>query len=366
MALVNVVKYEASDSDFVYKYPSDDLRLGTQVIVGISQTAFFVKGGQIFDQFESGTHTLSTDNLPFLNRIINLPFGGDSPFQAEVWYINLISKLDLKWGTANPIQIEDPKYNIIIPIRAYGQYGFKISNPRKFLETLVGNMSSFTPEKINDYFKGKLLSQLTAIISTRVVNEGISILEISTQLIELSQKAKDVIRLAFQDYGIDVENFDIISVNYPEDDPSIKKLKEVKDLAAKLKILGKDMYQVERSFDVLEKAAENEGGSASSIINSGLGLGVGLKLSDQISKTLSSGNSSSAIPVPPTAYFLVVNNQQEGPFIEDQVKTLYSNGKISLDTLVWTAGMAEWKMIQEVESLRTSILSTPPPPPTTS
>jgi hypothetical protein len=140
-------------------------------------------------------------------------------------------------------------------------------------------------------------------------------------------------------------------------------LKEVKDLAAKLKILGKDMYQVERSFEVLEKAAENEGGSASSIINSGLGLGVGLKLSDQISNTISGGNKESSMPAPPTTYFLFVNNQQEGPFIFEQVKTLYSTAQISMNTLAWTAGMTEWKKIQEVEGLRNNLLSTPPPPP---
>jgi membrane protease subunit (stomatin/prohibitin family) len=365
MALINVVKYDASDSDFVYKYPSNDLRIGTQVVVGISQTAFFVKGGQIFDQFASGTHTISTDNIPVLNKLMNLPFGGETPFQAEVWYVNLISKLDLKWGTANPIQIEDPKYSIIIPIRAYGQYGFKISNPRKFLETLVGNMSSFTPEKINEYFKGKLLSQLTSILSSRVVNDGISVLEIPTQLIDLSQRAKEVIKLAFQEYGIHVENFDIISVNYPEDDPSIKKLKEVKDLAVKLKILGKDMYQVERSFDVLEKAAENEGGSASSIINSGLGLGVGLKLSDQISNAITPSNRDTSIPPIPTTYYFLVKGQQVGPFILDQAKSMFLSGQISLDTLAWTNGMIDWKKVQEIESLRMNFVSIPPSPPQT-
>jgi membrane protease subunit (stomatin/prohibitin family) len=122
---------------------------------------------------------VKTENIPLLNKIINLPFGGKSPFQAEVWYVNLLSKLDNKWGTTNPILLEDPKYGIIIPVRAFGQFGFKISNPRLFLETLTGNLPSFSAEKIQDYFKGKIISSLTSLISKKIVRENISILEIN-------------------------------------------------------------------------------------------------------------------------------------------------------------------------------------------
>lgn len=68
-----------------------------------------------------GTYTLKTENLPLLNKLVNLPFGGESPFQAEVWFVNQIALLDCKWGTPSPIPIEDPKYGVIVPIRAFGQ-----------------------------------------------------------------------------------------------------------------------------------------------------------------------------------------------------------------------------------------------------
>ena len=170
MALIDIVKIDSNDNEFVVKYPSEDLRMGTQVVVNTSQTAFFVKGGKIFDQFESGTHTIKTENIPLLNKLINLPFGGNSPFQAEVWFVNLITKLDLKWGTPTPIQLEDPKYGVIVPVRAYGRYGFKISEPRLFIETLVGNMKIFTADKIDEYFNGKVLSSLTSLISSKLIS----------------------------------------------------------------------------------------------------------------------------------------------------------------------------------------------------
>ena len=82
MALIDIVKWEMNDNEVVYKFPSDDLRLGTQLVVYPSQTAFFVKGGVIFDEFTSGTYTLDTNNIPILNKVVNLPFGSESPFQA--------------------------------------------------------------------------------------------------------------------------------------------------------------------------------------------------------------------------------------------------------------------------------------------
>lgn len=89
MPLIDVVKYEVNDHEFVYKFPSEDLRTGTQLVVYPGQTAFFVKGGAICDEFTSGTYTIKTENIPLLNKLINLPFGKTSPFKAEVWYSTL-------------------------------------------------------------------------------------------------------------------------------------------------------------------------------------------------------------------------------------------------------------------------------------
>ena len=126
MNLVDVIKCEVNDKELVYKFSPENLRLGSQLVVYPTQTAFFVKGGVILDEFICGTYTLKTENIPLLGKLINLPFNGQTPFKAEVWFINQIAILDCKWGTASPIQIEDPKYGIIVPIRAFGQYGFKI------------------------------------------------------------------------------------------------------------------------------------------------------------------------------------------------------------------------------------------------
>src|SRR5690554_4554022 len=106
MALIDRIKYNGNNVDFLWKFPNEDLKLGTQLIVGNAQTAFFVKNGKVLDEFSEGRYTLKTGNIPLLNKLINLPFGGSSPFSAEVWYVNKISKLDNKWGTQKPINLE--------------------------------------------------------------------------------------------------------------------------------------------------------------------------------------------------------------------------------------------------------------------
>lgn len=365
MAILDVVKYQANDNEFVYKFPSEDLRFGTQLIVSISQTAFFVKGGKILDQYESGTYTLKSENIPLLNRIINLPFGSSSPFQAEVWFVNLISKMDVKWGTATPIQLEDPKYGVIVPVRAYGQYGYRISNARLFLETLVGNMIAFSSDKISDYFKGKVLSSLTSLISSKLIKENVSILEINALLDEMADFALNNLNSDFNKFGIELINFNFISINVPEEDPSILKLKEAKDLAAKVRIIGRDVYQMDRSFDVLDKAAQNEGGAVGNLMGAGIGLGVGLGAGNQMGSVASNLNTNTPPPPPPLIeYFILLNNQQNGPFNLKKLNDLIVSGTMNKDTLVWKTGMANWDNAGSQIELASLFNSTPPPPPT--
>lgn len=158
MAIIDVVKYQFQKGEVVHRFPSEGQRWGTRVVVYPGQLAYFAKGGQICDEFSEGTYILTTNNIPLLNHLVNIPFGGDSPFQADVWFVNLLSKLDYKWGTETPILIEDPKFSIIIPTRAYGQYGFRIADPRKFIQHLSGNRDSFDGTLLQSYFRGILLN----------------------------------------------------------------------------------------------------------------------------------------------------------------------------------------------------------------
>ena len=351
MALIDVVKWEVNQREFCHKFPSQDLRVGSQLVVNTAQTAIFVKGGQICDEFAPGTYTLKTENLPILNKVINLPFGGNSPFQAEVWFINQITRLDLKWGTPQPIQLEDPKYNIIVPVRAFGQYGIKVSNPRKFLETLIGNMGSFTAESIDNYFKGKLIANLSSTIARKIIEDHISILDINMHLVTISEYCNAEINKAFDKYGISLVEFAIMSINVPQDDPSFVKLKEAKATLARLNIAGRDVYQMERSFDVLEKAADNSG-AGSQLMGLGVGMGIGNVMGGMAGQQINTNPQQVPPPLPqePT-YFVYVNGQQIGGQTAASIKQMKAQGQINDETLVWTAGMPNWTAIKNVPAL---------------
>ena len=83
MAIIDVVKWEVNDKELVYKFPSEQIRLGSQLVVYPGQTALFVKGGKIYDEFICGTYTIKSENIPLLDKVINLPFGGNSPLSTK-------------------------------------------------------------------------------------------------------------------------------------------------------------------------------------------------------------------------------------------------------------------------------------------
>ena len=329
MALIDVVKCEIVDGEFCRKFPSEDLKIGTQLVVYPSQTAFFIKGGAICDSFSAGTHTIKTENIPLLNKIINLPFGGDSPFSAEVWFVNGIAKLDMPWGTPQPIQIEDPKYKIIVPVRAHGQYGLRVSDPKLFLETLVGNMQSFTAEKIDQYYKGRIITALNAIIAQQIIEKQVSVLDINTHLLTLSNECNTLLNQQLGKYGVEVIEFSIMSINFPQDDESVIRLKEAKDLAARLTITGRDVYQMERSFDVLEKAAANEG-TGGQMASMGAGLGVGFGVGNAVGNMAGNVMNTNPCPPPPIpqpkTYYLYINGNQIANQTVEQIVGYIRNG----------------------------------------
>lgn len=362
MALIDVVKWEANSKEIVHKFASEDLRLGTQLVVYPGQTAFFVKGGVIADTFESGTYTIKSENIPILNKLINIPFGGDSPFKAEVWFVNRLAVLDTKWGTATPIQLEDPKYGVIVPVRAFGQYGLKVADPRLLLETLVGNMATFSVDKIDSYFKGKMMSFFANLVSDKITKDNISILNINSHLSDMSDFVRMNVDKEFAKFGLCLADFNIMSINVPEEDASFKKLKEAKELAAQINIAGRDVYQMERTFNVMDKAAANEG-IGGGIMGAGVGLGAGMGIGNQMGAAV-----SQAMTPPPltqnTQYYVAVNGQQQGPYDINSIMNFIANRSIAPDTLLWKQGMPAWAQASSFVEFANAFNSCPPPLPT--
>lgn len=281
MAIIEVISYNGNPDVFAWKYPNNELGTWTQLIVNESQEAILFKGGQACDIFQAGTHTLDTANIPILNKIVNLPFGGRSPFSAEVWYINKVFSLDIKWGTSTPIQLQDPKYKVFVPVRAFGQFGIRIEDSAKFLIKLVGNLPQFDKTNIIKYFRGVYLTKSKDAISSYLVHKGISILEINAYLDEISEYLWEKMAPVFEEYGIKLTSFYVNDINVPEDDKAVIQLKNALAKRAEMDIVGYS-YQQERSFDTLEGAATNPNSMQGGLMGAGIGLGMGVGIGGNI------------------------------------------------------------------------------------
>jgi membrane protease subunit (stomatin/prohibitin family) len=284
MAIIDRIKYDGPQPGpageqipwLVYKFPSENLVLGSQLIVNASQEVVFFKDGNALDVFGPGRHTLSTANLPLLQKLVNLPFGGQTPFTAEVYYINKVAKLDMKWGTPDPFQVTEPRYQIIVRVRGFGRFGIKISDSRNFVTQIVGalhenQVSDY--EKVTSYFKGLVITKFKDTIANLIVNKKTSVLDITASINSISVTCQERVASEFDRFGIEVLNFFIESINVPEED--LAKIGKILEGRAEFEVLGDERYTRKRSFDVLEKAASSEGAGGMMGVGMGLGMGIG-------------------------------------------------------------------------------------------
>ena len=289
MAIIDVVRFDGlRNRDWIiYKYPSEELVLGTQLIVQEGQIALFVKGGMVADVFYPGTYTLATDNLPILKSLINMPFGGKTPFSAEVYFINTTVKLDINWGTTDPIQLIDPKYYVKLRIRAFGQMGLRILDVTTLFKELIGGMQKADIvkfDKIKDYYRGILVIKVKSAIADTIIGDGISALEISTKLDSLSEHVKEQVSSEFEKYGFSIANFFIQSINFPDED--FEKINKILEDKAAFEIMGDGRYATKRSFDVYEGAANNQNGVAGAFVAGGMGIGAGMNMASSMNQTI--------------------------------------------------------------------------------
>src|SRR6266567_8634610 len=88
---IDIIEWTDDSRDTLsYRFPDDDkeIKRGAQLIVRESQVVQFVYLGQFGDQFLPGKHTLTTDNIPVLSTLQGWKYGFNTPFKADVYYVN--------------------------------------------------------------------------------------------------------------------------------------------------------------------------------------------------------------------------------------------------------------------------------------
>lgn len=372
--IIDRIKYNGEADELVWKFPYDNLSIGAQLIVNQSQEAIFFKGGAACDVFGPGTHTLSAKNIPVLQKLVNLPFGGNTPFTAEVWYTNKTVKRGIKWGSPTPITVFDPLYQLELQLGVAGEFGIRIGDSSLFITEIVGTLGLTTIDDISKNFKAIINRKLSTLINNYVNVNNVNFSQLAGKTDEASVFVKDMIIEEFEKYGVELVQFDVERI-IPIENEQLAEAREIQKTLTRQQRLGYT-YQQERSFDVMQTAAGNEG-SAGSVMGAGMGLGMGFgvggafgsqmgNMAGQINTQNQQTQQMPATPPPPPialTFHIMYNNTQQGPYDLNQLAQMIQNGQINADTYVWKQGMPQWAKAADCPELNNLFGAVPPPPP---
>lgn len=304
MEIVSVIKYEGDNSTFVWRHPKEDFSTSSQLIVHESQEAVFFLNGQPLDLFGSGRYTLETANIPILQKLKNIPTDGVSPFHCEVYFVNKVEQMAIRWGTDSKIQYLEPTYGFPLSIGANGEMSLRVEDSKRLLVNLVGTERDLSQSKLVTYFRAFLMTRVKTYIAQIMKSSAINIFEIDEHLLEFSDELRDRLRPDFANYGLSLERFFVSAIAKPDGSTEYEKFKELhfrqyadvaqsqlhqkttvieaqtkaqktvieSQAAATKRIQEGYTYQQERGFDVAERVASNE--AVGQFTNMGIGLGT--------------------------------------------------------------------------------------------
>ena len=293
MKLWDVVEFLNDNKLLLYKHECEDFNTNTKLIVREGQVALFIKNGTLCDTFLPGRYTLKTENIPLLSKIIRkFTTDGVNSYSAELFFVSTVDQLNLKWGTRSPMDLQDPNYKIIVKVGASGESTFSITDPLAFIRKMSGTSTSVDPASLSEYFRSIINTYVKNCISDAIFINKISLLDINSCLVRISDASCQYLNSKIVEYGIVAKNFTVETISIPANDPSLLKLKSILEKKAEMDILGYS-YQEERSFDVMDKATSNQAsaGIANSLMGIGLGFGLATPIAQGISRVANNANA---------------------------------------------------------------------------
>ncbi len=363
---------DPSNNTIVYRFPryQNEIKMGAKLTVRESQVAVFINEGQIADIYQPGMYTLTTENMPILATLKGWKYGFNSPFKAEVYFVNTKKFLDNKWGTPNPVMVRDPEFGPV-RLRAFGVYEYRVEDAGKFIKDIVGTDGDFTVEKINNQLRNIIITRF----SDAVAESKIPVLDMASNYNEFSEKIGQVIIDEYKEYGLNMTKFLVSNISLPEE------VEKAMDKRSSMGVLGDlNRYTQFQAANAMEAAATNPGGGAAA---SGMGMGMGFAMAGQMMNAMNpmmnqqqqmyqqpqQGGYQQQQPMAPppmpaqSTFFVAVNGQQSGPFDMNALSSMVANGQLTKDTLVWKQGMPAWAAAGTVQELSSLFGAVPPPMP---
>ena len=230
--VLEVIQWSDDTRDtLAWRFPDEDraIKNGAQLIVRESQTAQFVYLGRFGDTFGPGKHRLTTDNIPILTKLASWPYGFNSPFKADVYFVTTRLFTGNKWGTSNPVMLRDEELGVV-RVRAFGTYDFRIVDPKTFLREVAGSDHDFRLDEFHETMRSRLVS----VFSNAIATAKIPVLDVASRYTELGAALLPALNpVLTSSYGIELGSFVVENVSVPPE------VEQAIDKRSGMKVVGK-------------------------------------------------------------------------------------------------------------------------------
>ena len=291
---IDIIEWtEDSDGTLAWRFPMEDREIqnGGSLTVRESQIAMFVNEGKVADVFGPGRYTLTTATLPILTYLQNWDKLFKSPFKSDVYFFSTRQQIDQRWGTSQPVTIRDKDFGAV-RLRAFGNYAYRIADPRLFYNEISGTRERYTTEELDGQLRGLMLQH----ISDAVGASGTPFLDLAANQVEFAKALQEATAPAFAKLGLKLEMVTMQNVSLPED------LQKILDQKIGMGMVGNDMgkfmqYQTAQSIPKFAESAGQGGG----VVGDAIGLGAGVALGQTMANQLSQGLAAAAPGAPAAA-----------------------------------------------------------------
>jgi excisionase family DNA binding protein len=285
---LEIIQWEDDSRDTLsWRFPDEDkeIKRGAQLIVRESQTCQFIYLGQFADTFGPGKHTLSTDNIPILSTIKGWKYGFESPFKADIYFVNTRLFTGNKWGTSNPVMLRDRDFGIV-RARAFGTYDFKVTDVKTFLKEVAGTDHQFRLDEFADTMRSRIVSVFTDALASA----NVPVLDVASRYSELGEALLPLINPQLTaKYGIEMPSFIVENVSVPPE------VEQAIDKRSSMQAIGNLNDYVK--FQMAE--AMGKGGDGGGMAATAAQLGAGLAMGQQMVAALGTPQTTLAAGGPP-------------------------------------------------------------------
>ena len=399
----------------------NNIRWGSSLRVKDGEVAVFVykqKSGIMQDFIEGPfDETIKTANFPILTSIVGSLWGGSSPFQAEIYFINLSGNIQIRFGVPY-FDVFDPRFlDFAVPIAVRGTITFNVTDYKGFIK--LNRLINFQLENFQKQIKDAVIKYVKSVVTNIPSDKGMPVLQMERNLLEINDVVALYLNLRFKnDFGVNMKAVDISTIDVDKEsegyselrkvtaeqttkttvaqtDVNIKNMEDLQNINAQnmgetLRIQREEAQkaqklQTETNFigahalnqqtEVLKTGAESLGNTgnigggginpAGMITGMMMGGAMGNQMAGMMNQMGQNMNQQQNTPPPPPQiqYSVSVNGQTAGPFNLKQLQQMVQNNQITKNTHVWKQGMAGWELSGNVQDLADLFAAVPPPPP---